>query len=1536
MQVSEESGNANDIIEGPQEPQVTQKEMKEEAHRKKADTIHHDHMETKQLAEAAEGDEAKETLAYVANSPIYASKDDKPADMLFKVAAGVAEAGAYISTSPITKASTKREGNHKRTFYANRKVAIVEELHFQKSGRSLQQQMDKVQSVLKLQVKKVNTIEERGATKGDIDALSKSKVDVSEANLTSLRIETRIREGLDQKLDIIKAEKALKKKVNLVDLKGKVKGFVQPLVHTIIGERLPEAVEETKNGLVQLVKRMFDVDPEQKADMQNVNRLIKANEEAQAALRSQEERHAADVAALRNEVATALAEVRQTANEKLQEQTDFMKREMDSKISEMTESLEKIQSETEAKLTSTVEDLKTKNQKALDKCTSEIKEAYDDFVGRAENKHAKFKTEIDLKYQKDIGSMTQRVERCVEQCKEMGSFFKSVKGRMKELQSAQQGVLVKVDKMSATVGSFESKFDSIHADTQDLRAEDIDIKLAVSDLDNSMKEVRKTLQENIEHLQNVMMDSKDGREALSKRINDLKQRTHTGSTKAEGKVKSLESKMKGQERELAKQIGNQEKMLLDQVRIASQQEADELRDAKQAIERRFVSMNSSIRAKEREIGALRKQALAYQRDVKRIELRIDEGEAKVGIIDKRVKKLHAKNILDKVLGLMKPKGPGSKSKQSPMQKKMLELAAAKKAENQLAEISPHNVGWSTSSNEPIVNNSEGKNANDSEAVGKVHSQIILEINKLRNENKGLLSELVTLRNNYVDLKVQVDDEMMMERKRHESHLDQMKEDLKSRHEEELEVQRQEWEERQSSMRDEYESQIARLSTAHDHVQNQLNEASAVSAVLQAYKNEMLSRQDDAINMPKEAKPSTENEVALQELARLVHEQHEQIHLELGRIRQQSIKLDENIHFRLESMRTQVIDAAKDSAVHHADNHIRNMLHDLHKPVTFSGHGSQITRNKDRTVTEKASTPKTSVNEQNVSETKAKKRGDENDTKIPGTHIKVSSENVTEKDTDIERIILTSQKHQDHRIDILLKQQRVAGREIGILRKGLVELENAVLQKLTTSTLTTSPKSGGGGGRKSAKHPDSSMEKNLKKVEDAVKEARNNILGVATEANEAMKRVVAQTSNVEAFIKKHQNEERRMRAEQEYRHVKELRQMQRITQAHKTKTMLEEQHRMKAHADEVKVLEAKAAEERSAFESVRKQLLDELKQTRQEKETAQMLAQRLSEKQTKLRLMAAKAKSNQKGQANSTSSDNIGNFVGKGGAMYLVNPAYRGRAESKELVPHGEAKPDLENSLEIMKARTPNVLGYSASESGSDTSMGTSKPTEAMESLQTPGHLIAAAGLGDVTPTTSTSLSVLGDENPWQKYGALHTNLDTVSEGKLSPNWDVDSIENEQQHKNHVIKSTDLNKIEKKHEKVAISITELQDKFGELDFGSKNNRRLITAINERFSQEIKSLKDGLAYIPDVRAIESRLYDLMGTMKQIKNQSTEILNLKSENAQLANELKRRQIDSRGNFLEHGNSPLTKQRRVMQLASSHSDPNFTLPGLFKLGTG
>ena len=59
----------------------------------------------------------------------------------------------------VTTAETRMDGNNKRVYYVNRKVAIMEEVHLQNSGKSLQEQMHRVQNILKNNVEKVGHLE---------------------------------------------------------------------------------------------------------------------------------------------------------------------------------------------------------------------------------------------------------------------------------------------------------------------------------------------------------------------------------------------------------------------------------------------------------------------------------------------------------------------------------------------------------------------------------------------------------------------------------------------------------------------------------------------------------------------------------------------------------------------------------------------------------------------------------------------------------------------------------------------------------------------------------------------------------------------------------------------------------------------------------------------------------------------------------------------------------------------------------------------------------------------------------------------------------------------------------------------------------------------------------------------------------------------------------------------------------------------------------------------------------------------------------
>ena len=73
-------------------------------------------------------------------------------------------------------------------------------------------------------------------------------------------------------------------------------------------------------------------------------------------------------------------------------------------------------------------------------------------------------------------------------------------------------------------------------------------------------------------------------------------------------------------------------------------------------------------------------------------------------------------------------------------------------------------------------------------------------------------------------------------------------------------------------------------------------------------------------------------------------------------------------------------------------------------------------------------------------------------------------------------------------------------------------------------------------------------------------------------------------------------------------------------------------------------------------------------------------------------------------------------------------------------------------------------------------------------------------------------------------------------------------------------------------------------------------------------------------------------LMEIVAQVQNSSSQVMDLKSENSMLEQELKRRSPTASGNGGSRG-GPSTRARRVIQLANSQSDPQFTLPSMFNV---
>ena len=90
----------------------------------------------------------------------------------------------------------------------------------------------------------------------------------------------------------------------------------------------------TKAGLVQMIQRMFDVDPSQRADMEAVKALKEKCIELQKKVTESDRIHTEAIKGFTETVALVRAEVQESAEERLQEQIDFLNTACDAKLTD--------------------------------------------------------------------------------------------------------------------------------------------------------------------------------------------------------------------------------------------------------------------------------------------------------------------------------------------------------------------------------------------------------------------------------------------------------------------------------------------------------------------------------------------------------------------------------------------------------------------------------------------------------------------------------------------------------------------------------------------------------------------------------------------------------------------------------------------------------------------------------------------------------------------------------------------------------------------------------------------------------------------------------------------------------------------------------------------------------------------------------------------------------------------------------------------------------------------------------------------------
>ena len=176
-------------------------------------------------------------------------------------------------------------------------------------------------------------------------------------------------------------------------------------------------MEETKAGLVQMIQRMFDVDPSQRADMEAVKALKEKCIELQKKVEESDRIHTEAIKGFTETVALVRAEVQESAEERLQEQIDFLNTACDAKLTDMTGKMEKLMQTSREQVKNSVESLKEKNQRTMLRMKEEDLEIVNDFVDQCKKEKKKFIADVQAKYASDMKDLHSRVKGCERMCR---------------------------------------------------------------------------------------------------------------------------------------------------------------------------------------------------------------------------------------------------------------------------------------------------------------------------------------------------------------------------------------------------------------------------------------------------------------------------------------------------------------------------------------------------------------------------------------------------------------------------------------------------------------------------------------------------------------------------------------------------------------------------------------------------------------------------------------------------------------------------------------------------------------------------------------------------------------------------------------------------------------------------------------------------------------------------------------------------------------------------------------------------------------
>ncbi len=578
--------------------------------------------------------------------------------------------------------------NKNRIWFKGRKVALMEHIHFQNTGKSLQEQISSIYKIVREHDEKVFNLQERSATRGDLDALARTKADKTVIDKESAIFAERTQKQLREKCDLDYAKQRLKTKVEWVGLKDAVSGFVRPMMFEIIAQKLPEAVEETKAGLVLMIQRMFDIDPSQKADMEAVKALRQECERLQKHVAESDRVHTEAIRSFTETVALVRAEVQESAEERLQEQIDFLNKACDQKLDDMTEKMEALMETSRERVKNSVQSLKEKNERIMLRLKEEGLEIVNEFAAECKKEKKKFVADVQAKYASDMKELHSRVKGCERVCADANLVISTLKQKMREQDNFVKQTLKRVDTCEKQQVAVSNSMGEFEKDCQDLRETEVQMKRDLSAVENVFEKLSKSVDITSDKLANMKEEAEENKKELIKKIEMMIEKNKASGGKIQGRVRALEDFGKNVQRKNDLRLQDLERTIFDRLHLVGQHQQQNVKDFQKNLEKLRKEMLGKVLKKAKDIDNTNKNVKKQGKLVHNVQVSFKEMRVELQRL------LKTEDKVEKLLASME-NGPNG-----------IAMAALQKAEHvqkQLDEQLQHGVFVRNGTGDPMQN-----------------------------------------------------------------------------------------------------------------------------------------------------------------------------------------------------------------------------------------------------------------------------------------------------------------------------------------------------------------------------------------------------------------------------------------------------------------------------------------------------------------------------------------------------------------------------------------------------------------------------------------------------------------------------------------------------------------------------------------------------------------------------------------------------------------------------------------------------------------